>query len=343
MDAEHEEREELDAESRKPADSDAGAGRTLAGEGLARKYAARRRGWIAEHSRDDRFLIFIGVAVALAVVFLVAYWAFRDRNLTGENPPLPLTKLFHAPAKTVAPGVVSVRYGFPYDKRYYLLREACPQLGDWQLKGTMSSQGIMVGGKATYRPFFEPGYVAVEADAALVTGSQLTLILASIYDHREGDYFRFDLIASRGKDWPSTAQLSRYEDGSRSEATTMVEIPALRTRRDPPLFHRVKLELGNNRLTGYFAPPGGKLKKVVEMQVGNHLGAGKVILTGELSHTAWDNVVITGRPHMKFVEKRTQLYYLFNMHKDEEGRAESSPPTTARRPAKAESPAPSGE
>ncbi len=317
---------------------DSGAPEGNSGEQqLARKYAARRRGWIREHSRDDRFLLFVGVAVALAVAFLIAYWVLRDMDLTPENPPVSLTKLFNAPAEMAAPGVVRVTYDFPYDKSYYSVREACPQLGDWHLKGTMSSLGIMVGGRATYRPFFQPDYVSVEADAALITGSQLTLILSSIYDHQEGNFFRLDLTASRGKDWPSTAQLSRYEDNSRREATQLMDIPALKTRRDPPLFHRVRLELDGDRLRGYYAQPKGQLKKVCEMQVDDNLGAGKVVLTGELSHTAYDNVVITGRPHSKFVEKRTKLYYLFNMHKAGEGAAESTAPVTSSKPARAES------
>jgi hypothetical protein len=303
--------------------------------GRSRQYAARRRGWIREHARDDSFLIFIGVAVTLSVSFVIAYWVISSYRAKPTDPPVPISELYHAPAEEISPGVIRVKYEFPYDTKYYSVDEACPQTADWlrptlgPRRGTyrMAKQGILVGGKATLRPFFEPGCVSVEADVGLVTGSQITVIIASIYDYRDGDYFRLNLTASRGKDWPSTAQLSRYKDGSRRESTRAVKIPALTVRRDPPLFHKVKLELMNGKLCAYFAPPGAKLQKVCEMQVEDNMSAGKVILTGQFSHTAYDNVVVTGRPHPKFVTNRTKLYHLFNMGaKPESAQPESASP-----------------
>jgi hypothetical protein len=293
----------------------------------SREYAARRRGWIGEHSRDDHFLMFVGVAVFLAVAFLIAYGVITNISEKEKYAPVPPAKLFHAPAEEIAPGLVRVKYTFPYDRRHYSVREACPQVLDWQLQGRMDGHGIMVGGMGVHRPFYVPGDLSVECDVALVTGSKVSIMLRSIYDHREQDYLRFDLTAYRGKDWASTAQLSVYENGARIASGRLVEIPPLRARRDPPLFYRAKLVLSGNTLRGYYGPSSKKLQKVCEMTVEDHLGAGKVVLTGELSHTAYDNVVITGRPHEKFIDTRTRLYYLLGMDKPAEaGAAESGPP-----------------
>jgi hypothetical protein len=308
----------------------------------ARQYAARRREWIGTHGRDDRFLIFVGVATVLLLGALVAFWVLKDLAGREDYPPVPLAKLFHAPAEEIAPGVVRVEYDFAFDDRHSFIRDACPQLGDWHLRGRMDSHGIMVGGAGTYRPFFEPGGMSVECDVALVTGSQVTIFLKSIYDHSEGNYFRFDLTASRDKHWPSTAQISRYEGGARREASRLAQIPALRARRDPPLWYRVKLELSDGKLVGYYSPKDAKyektkkLPKVCELLIDDDLGAGKVVLTGDLSRTAYDNVVVTGRPHAEFRSKRTQLYYLFDQHKTPPaGVAASDSPTRGAQPSSA--------
>jgi hypothetical protein len=315
----------------------------------AKAYAGRRRGWIQEHSQDDRFLIFLGVAAFLALAGILTFATLAALSTGGpipEHQPVPTAELFHAPAEEISPGLVRVTYSFPYDRSRRTVRESCPQIRDWLLKGQVSSLGILVGGRATSRPFFRPGRLSVEADAALITGSQLTLALASIYDNCEGNLLRFDLNASRGEGWPSTARLGRYEDGSLQQSGPLVEIPPLRARRDPPLFHRVRLELAGKILAGFYAPPGGKLAKVCQMEVADHMGAGKVVLTGELSHTAYDNVVITGRPHPAFIKKRTVLYNLFQRTpgpggaKPAEAAAES--PVSAGAAAPAESPAPAG-
>jgi hypothetical protein len=310
---------------------DGPAGAEGAPGGRARTYAARRRGWIGEHSRDDRFLIFVGVAVLLAVLFLVAYKVFEDWRSKESHGPVSLVELFRGEAEEPEPGLLRVAYDFRIDPEIAFLRDACPQVGDWSITGTVDNQGILFSADNRYRPFFDGGDISVECDAAIAFGSKVAIDLGSIYDEEEGDFYRFELTASLGEGWPPTAQIVRFREGGRSSSpsASLPELKVSRRPRDPPTFYRIRFEQSGDRLRGYFARSGEKLKKVCEIKAGK-LTVGTVALRGPGSQTAFDNVVITGRPHPKLIEKRTELYYLFEMHKKGDGAGydavESGPP-----------------
>ncbi len=339
-----------EAEGQKQSDPPAPARREARepGEGAveygARTYGARRRGWIRIHGRDDRLLIFIGVLALAGILFLVAYSLVEDWR-EEDHPPVALTELFAGDAEEIEPGLLRITYDFKMDPaapeglgRNYDLK-TCPQMYDWQLgrrnlAGRLAKPGILVGGTVNYKPFFVPGELSVECDAAVLTGSKVGISLRSIFDHEEQDYYLFELTASRGPGWPAIAQLTKYDDGSKAASTSPVTLDGLRARRDPPRFYRVRLEMSNGFVRGYFRSEGGKLTKVCELEIGkDHLGAGTVVLSGAYSHTAYDNVVITGRPHPKMIAQRTELYYLFDQHKQKKAPAtESAPPAAESAP-----------
>jgi hypothetical protein len=336
------------AEAGPPTAPDRRAGPDRGRRAAARQYAARRLGWIGEHSRDDNFLIFIGVAVTAAVAFLVAYGLYREWHREKPRPPVPLPLLFNGKAEEIAPGMVRVAYDFPYDERQPTDREACPQIGDWAgftldektYRFETVRQGFIVCGGAALRPFFEPGEISVECDAALVTGTHISIVLASIYDNCQGDGYRLSLTAGQRDGWPATAQITMHKDGARCNSSAVATLEDLRAQRNPPLFYRVKLVMSGGRICAWFGKDQDSLKEVCSMDAPEDLGAGKVILTGELSHTAYDNVVITGRPHKEFIAKRTQLYYLFDAPR---GRGQGEPAESSAPGPSAESPAPSEE
>ena len=287
---------------------------------LARQYAARRLAWIGEHSRDDNFLIFVGVAALLALAGLVAFGYYRGKHKERTFPPVPLPLLFSGKAEEVAPGKVRVEYDFACDEAQPTAREACPQIADWKnfvldekvYKFKVLPPGVMACGGAGLRPFFQPGELSVECDVALITGSHISLVLGSVYKYCEGDGYRLSLAAERQGSWPATAQIIRHQDGARSGSSPVATLGELRAQRSPPLFYRVKLEMAGGKVRAWFGRNREELREVCSLDAPDDLGAGTVVLTGEDSVTAYDNVVVTGRPHPEFVADRTKLYHLLD-------------------------------
>ncbi len=320
-----------EAERQNQPDPAASAPRDLRGPGegptdaRSRTYGARRRSWIRIHGRDDRFLIFIGVLILVGTLFLVAYKVIEGWRKGPDHPPVPLAELFYGAAEEVAPGVVRAEYDYKINPRIRFLREACPQIGDWQITGTVANDGILVSGDNRYRPFFTGDDLSLECDAALIFGSQIVIGFRDIHDGEEGSYYQLELNASRGQDWPATAQISEWREGGRVRSSELATLKDLKARRNPPLFYRVKFELSGGTLRGCFGPAGQKPREVCRLPAGD-LTAGIVLLRGPGSQTAFDNVVVTGRPHQEFVSKRTEIYWLFQADEPRGGKKKAVRP-----------------
>jgi len=276
-------------------------------------YKARRMGWIREHSSDDRFLVFVGVLVTVSLLGAVGYKLLKELRRQPALEPVPLTALYNAAqAEELSPGVIRASYDFATDPKIPELRESCPQLADWEVpKGTVASIGVLVSGQySRYRPYFTPGDLAVECDAALIYGSQIALRLSSIEEGQEALGYWFELWAPRGPEEPATARIVQYRDEMIQVcASPTAKLPELRARRDPPRFYHLKFELADGTLRGSFQG-----QQVCQMPVGEVL-PGAVTLLGLDSQTAFDNVVITGRAHPDFIRRRTSLYRLFQAPK----------------------------
>jgi hypothetical protein len=279
-------------------------------------------GWIREHSSDDRFLVFVGVLVTVSLLGAVGYKLLKELRRQPAPEPVPLTALYNAAqAEELSPGVIRASYDFATDPKIPELREACPQLADWEVpKGTVSrvedaqgpaiNNGVLVNGLySRYRPYFTPGDLSVECDAALIYGSQIVLRLSSIEEGKEDDGYRFELWASRAGNEPATALIAEYRQGLQVRASPPASLPELKARRKLPLFYRVKFELADGTLRGYF-----QKQEVCRLPVGEVL-PGAVMLLGPDSQTAFDNVVITGQAHPDFIQRRTSLYRLFQAPK----------------------------
>jgi hypothetical protein len=313
-------------------------------------------GWIKEHSSDDRFFIFVGVVVVAGLLGFVSYKLIKEY---GQKPPepIPLAKLFNAAqAEEIAPGVIRAGYNFDVDPRIYEIRDACPQLADWESpKGTVDNSGVLVSGLYTrYRPFFAAGDLSVECDAALVYGSQIALRLSSIRAGQENDWYQFELWAGRKGEIPPRALITQWRGGTQVRASQPATLPALEARRAPPLFYRVKFEIAGSTLRGYYQG-----QPVGELPADPELVPGMVMLLGPDSQTAFDNVTVVGKPHPEFVQQRSELYRLFppaerepppaapgsenppgNKAQPEPGKAGPEPGPAKTLPAKADRPAP---
>ena len=280
----------------------------------SRRNRALRMGWIREHSSDDRFFIFVGVAVLAGLLGFVAYKLIREY---GRKPPapIPLVELYYAArAEEIAPGIIRTFYNFDIDPKVYDLREACAQLADWESpKGTVDNSGVLVSGLYTrYRPFFAAGDLSVECDAALVYGSEIALRLSSIRPGQENDWYQLELWAGQPGGLAPRALITHWRGGAQVRASEPVTLPALEARRAPPLFYRAKFEIAGSTLRGYFqGQPAGELPADPE------LVPGMVMLLGPGSQTAFDNVTVAGRAHPEFVKQRSELYRLFPPAKKE--------------------------
>jgi hypothetical protein len=191
----------------------------------------------------------------------------------------------------------------------------------------VDNSGVLVSGDNRLRPFFDGGDLSVECDAALVKGSQIAIDLVSIYDYDHNSFYRFELSAPLGPGWPALARIVTYREG-RPTPGAQAELPELKISArpsDPPIFYRMRFEVAGGRLRGWFAPAGSAPVQYCEMPAGE-LAAGLVILRGPGSVTAFDNVVVTGRPHPECLAVRAKMHYLLY------------PEGLPLRPAEAESP-----
>jgi len=298
------------------------AGRTafeaMASKGRSGEYRERRRGWIREHSSDDGFLIFLAVVVVVGVLGLIGYKLIVEFHGAPPPEPVPLVEVFSTPhASEGPPGTVTATYDFALRSDSSDLRESCPQMDDWQVPGGAISPtkgdggadmgGVLVSGRySRYIPYFTPGDLSVECDAALLFGSEIALQLGSIEENRLDDSYRFEIYGSREPGGPASAVIVEYRAGQDVRRGNIAQLPEVRTQRAPPLFHRIKLERVGDELRGSFEG------KVVCRLQGAKMLPGAVMLLGPNSQTAFDNVTIVGRPHPEFVKPRAALRRLFH-------------------------------
>ena len=298
------------------------AGRTafeaMASKGRSGEYRERRRGWIREHSSDDGFLIFLAVVVVIGVLGLIGYKLIVEFHGAPPPEPVPLIEVFSSPhASESPPGTVTVTYDFALRSDSADLRESCPQMDDWQVPGGVISPtkgdggadmgGVLVSGRySRYIPYFTPGDLSVECDAALLYGSEIALQLGSIEENRLDDSYRFEIYGSREPGGPASAVIVEYRAGQDVRRGDIAQLPEVRAQRVPPIFHRIKLERVGEELRGSFD---GKV--VCRLQAAKML-PGAVMLLGPNSQTAFDNVTIVGRPHPEFVKPRAALRRLFH-------------------------------
>ncbi|HOX05321.1 MAG TPA: hypothetical protein PK280_02885 [Planctomycetota bacterium] len=283
------------------------------------EYRDKRRGWIREHASDDSFLIFLGVIVALAVLGVVAYRLIPELRKPPPVAPVqvPLAAIFNgARAEEGPPGTITVFYDFAMRSDAADLRSACPQINDWHVPGGTVSRvesdggtansGVLVSGKfSRHIPYFVPGDLSVECDAALLQGTELALHLDSIDEGRVGDGYRLEVCASRAEGEEASAAIVEYRRGSQVRSSPPARLPELLARRNPPLFYRLKFELRAGMLRACFQG-----KEVLQLPVGE-TKPGSVLLMGPNSRTAFDNVTIVGQPHPSFIKPRVEMYRLF--------------------------------
>jgi hypothetical protein len=279
----------------------------------------RRLAWVREQPGDDSFLVFMGVVLAVTILGLIGYKVYKELNQKPAQAPaaMPLADLFNATrAVEGPPGRITVGYDFALISNSTDLREACPQMNDWQVPGGLVSSvgsggkvtnsGVLVNGKySRYIPYFTPGDLSLECDAALLQGSDLALCLGCIEEGRLDDGYRFEVYASPAGGGPAGAAIVEYLKGNQGRSSPVAKLPEVRARRNPPLFYRLKFELSAGVLRGYFQG-----QEVCQLPVGEML-PGSILLLGPNSRTAFDNVTIVGRPHPDFVKFRTDVYRLF--------------------------------
>ncbi len=290
-----------------------------------------RRRSFARQEQEDSGLMKFGALLLIAVASVLAWYIFN--GLFAEKPDnsnLPVKNLFHGLVKELDDGLVQISYDFKTDPAIEDDKKATPGLRDWIRSGVVERSGVLVSGDNSYRPFFQGDRLSVQVDFALLKGHRISIFLCCPYDDQEGDFYRLDLTGAYRKDWPSTAQIFEMRENHRKRASKSEKITELKSQENPPLFYTAKFELADGMLTGWCGKQGEKLEKVCEMKAGK-IDVGNIVLRGPGAGnlaTAFDNVVIIGRPHPKFTRLRSQLYRFLGEHSEQSSgqRVESSSP-----------------
>jgi hypothetical protein len=276
-----------------------------------------RRRSFARQEQEDSGLMKFGALLLIAVASVLAWYIFN--GLIAEKPNnnnLPMENLFHGQVQELDQGLVRITYDFKTDPAIEDDKKATPGLRDWIRSGVVERSGVLVSGDNSYRPFFQGDRLSVQVDFALLKGHRISIFLCCPYDDQDGDFYRLDLTGPYRKDWPSTAQILEMRENRRKRASAVQKIMELKSRENPPLFYTAKFELADGMLTGWCGKLGGKLEKVCEMKAGK-IDVGNIVLRGPGAGnlaTAFDNVVIIGRPHPKFTRLRSRLYRFLGEH-----------------------------
>jgi hypothetical protein len=264
--------------------------------------------WLKERGSQDGFLIFLGVALAVFFGGFVAYKILTGKEAPPPPRPIPLVGLFNTrDAAEISPGRVRLVYNFDIDPKLSDIREACPQIADWESpKGWVDRSGVLVSGEfSRFRPFFAADDLSVECGAALLAGTQVSLRLRCIQSGREADFYRFDVSAARGAGGKPFVQISEWRKEMPRRSSQPVPVADFRPRGAEPFFYRLKFELARGVLRGYYQG-----QEVCSLPASPDLTVGEITLWGERSRAAFDNVVIVGTPHPEFISRRKALYEL---------------------------------